>query len=139
MSTELTVLALAGLLQAAHFLVVATATHLELPASKSMGPRDPDTLGPPLRDQVSRRTGRTIRAWENHFESLALFTIATVVVTLADAATPFTAVCAWAYLAARVLYIPAYILGLVPWRSVIWTVGFVAPALILIATLASSG
>ncbi|MEL7164008.1 MAG: MAPEG family protein [Pseudomonadota bacterium] len=139
MNSELNVLALAALLQTAHFVVVATGTHIELPAGKPLGPRDPDKLGGHLRDLVSRRTGRIIRAWENHFESLALYTIATVVVTLADASTPFTAACAWAYLTARVLYIPAYILGLVPWRSLIWTVGFAAPALILIATLASSG
>jgi uncharacterized MAPEG superfamily protein len=110
-------------------------TNIELPAGKTLGPRDRDRLGGDIRDQVSPRTARLIRAWENHFESLALFTIAVVVVTLADAATPFTAACAWIYLAARVAYIPAYFFGLVPWRSLIWFAGFLMAPLMLLSAL----
>ncbi|MEM6577017.1 MAG: MAPEG family protein, partial [Pseudomonadota bacterium] len=41
----------------------------------------------------------------------------------------------WAYLAARLLYIPAYYFGWAPWRSYIWMVGFAATSLMLIAVL----
>jgi uncharacterized MAPEG superfamily protein len=71
----------------------------------------------------------------NHFEALILFTIAVVVVTLGAQSTPFTAACAWIYLVARVLYVPAYAFGWVPWRSLIWFVGFAATLAMILAAL----
>ena len=41
----------------------------------------------------------------------------------------------YTYLAARVAYIPTYYLGLRPWRSLIWAVGFFATLLMLLAAL----
>ena len=49
--------------------------------------------------------------------------------------TALTAACAWAYLIARVLYVPAYAMGLRPHRSLIWVVGFAATMLMLLAAL----
>lgn len=135
MTSELTVLALAGLLQFVQYLLMAIPANIELGPAKTLSPRDPDRLGRPLDRQVSPRTGRLFRALNNHFEALVLFTLAVVVVTLAEASSPLTTACAWTYLAARIAYVPAYYLGLVPWRSVIWAVGWVATALMLLAAL----
>lgn len=135
MTTELTVLALAGLLQAVQFVLMAVPVNLEVGTSKTLSPRDPVRLGGPLQDQVSVRTGRLIRALNNHFEALAFFTIAVVVVSLSGQSSGFTALCAWVYLLARVLYIPAYVYGWVPWRSVVWAVGFCACVFMLLAAL----
>ncbi|WP_299599555.1 MAPEG family protein [uncultured Tateyamaria sp.] len=135
MTPELTALALAALLQVLQFALMAVPTNIELPQGKTLSPRDRNRLGGDIQDQVSDRTARLIRAWENHFESLALFTIAVMVVSLADANTRFTAACAWTYLAARILYIPAYYFGLTPWRSLIWFVGFLSAPFMLIAAL----
>ncbi|WP_163849011.1 MAPEG family protein [Pseudooceanicola aestuarii] len=134
-SPEITVLTLAGLLQVGQIALMSVTANRELPRGKTLGPRDPERLGGALADQVSPRTGRIHRAMTNHFEGLILFTLATVAVTLADAATTFTAVCAWVYLGARVLYLPAYAFGWVPWRSVIWMIGLSATTLMLIAAL----
>ncbi len=71
----------------------------------------------------------------NHFEGLILFSIACIVVTLGDQSTPFTTACAWTYLGARILYVPAYAFGLSPWRSLIWAVGLVATTAMLVAAL----
>ena len=90
--------------------------------------RDPD-------HQLSTLTGRLKRALDNHFEGLILFTIATLVVTLGGESSGFTAAMAWTYLGARVLYVPAYAFGWVPWRSVIWIAGFAATVLMLLAAL----
>ena len=130
MTPELTALALAGLLQVAQFGTFA------IPANKQLGPDF--TSGP--RDTPSGRTlspvaGRLQRAMNNHFEGLILFTLAVVVVTLSNQSTGFTAACGWTYLVARVLYVPAYALGLVPWRSVIWGVGFLATIAMIVAAL----
>lgn len=136
MTPELTVLALAGLLQAGQYVLMSVPANLELGPVKTLGPRDD---GADLQAMLSPRTARLYRALDNHFEGLILFTLAVVVVTLGGAASGFTAVCAWVYLAARALYVPAYAFGLTPWRSVVWLVGFLATALMILAALLSPG
>ena len=131
MTPELTALALAGLLQAVQFALVSAPANLELGPRVTFGPRDEAGL----ETRLSLRTGRLYRALDNHFEALILFTLAVVVVTLSGESSGFTAACAWVYLAARVLYVPAYALGLVPWRSVIWAIGFAATVLMILAAL----
>ena len=135
MTPELTALALAGLLQVVQYALMAIPANLELGPGKTLSPRDPDRMDKPLMEQVSRRTARLYRALNNHFEGLALFTVAVVVVTLGEESSTVTAACAWTYLAARVLYVPAYAFGWVPWRSLIWFVGFGATVLMLLAAL----
>ena len=56
-------------------------------------------------------------------------------VTLAGKSTPFTAALAFTYLGARILYVPAYYFGWVPWRSLIFAVGFLATVLMLLVAL----
>jgi uncharacterized MAPEG superfamily protein len=130
MTPELTALALAGLLQAVQFHLFAIPANLELGTGYTSSPRD----RPPSRD-ISVLTGRLQRAMNNHFEGLILFTLAVVVVTLGNQSTPVTQYAAWAYLGARVLYIPAYAFGWRPWRSAIWGVGFFATVIMLVAAL----
>ena len=131
MSPELTVLVLAALLQCLQFVLVA------IPANRELGPRV--TLAPrddgPLTGKVSRGTARLGRALDNHFEALILFAIATLAVTLAGKSGPLTATLAWIYLGARVLYVPAYYFGWVPGRSCIWSIGWAATVLLLLAAL----
>jgi len=136
MTPELTALALAGLLQVVQYALMAIPANMELGAGKTASPRDPSRLGGKRLDEmVSVRTGRLIRALNNHFEGLILFTLAVVVVTLSDQSSPFTAACAWIYLVARIAYVPAYWLGLTPWRSLIWFVGFAATTAMILAAL----
>ncbi len=134
MTPELTVLTLAALLQVVQFVLMSVPANMEL-GGTTMTARDRSRLGGSMEDLLSDKTARLYRALNNHFEGLILFTIACVVVTLADQSSPFTAACAWTYLAARLLYIPAYYFGLAPWRSLIWMVGFAATTLMLIAVL----
>lgn len=135
MTPELTTLALAALWQVVQIALMAIPANLELGTAKTLSPRDPERLKTPLMDQVSPRTGRLHRAMSNHFEGLILFTIAVLVVTLADRSTPLTQACAWTYLGARILYVPAYAFAWVPWRSLIWAVGLGATVLMLLAAL----
>lgn len=130
MTPELTTLALAGLLQAVQFLFFAVPANKELGTGYTSSARDK----PPSR-QLSTRTARLQRALNNHFEGLILFTLAVVVVTLGQQSTPVTQTAAWVYLAARILYIPAYALGLRPWRSVVWGIGFAATVTMIVAAL----
>jgi len=135
MATELLVLTLAALLQVMQFTLMAVPANLQLGTAKTLSPRDRDRLGGDLASQVDVRTARLMRALDNHFEALVLFTIAVLVVTLADESSAVTRACAWVYLTARVLYVPAYAFGWVPWRSLIWAAGLGATVLMLIASL----
>lgn len=135
MPVEVTVLALAALLQAVQYVAMSVPANRELGLGKTTSPRDREVLGGDLIDQVSTRTARLYRAMNNHFEGLILFTIAVVVVTLGDASTPLTGAAAWVYLVARILYVPAYALGLRPLRSYVWLVGFLATYAMIVAAL----
>jgi uncharacterized MAPEG superfamily protein len=130
MTPELTALALAGLLQAVQFILFAVPANRDLGVGYTSSARDK----PPSR-QLSAVTARLQRALNNHFEGLILFTLAVVVVTLGDQSTPTTQYAAYTYLAARILYIPAYAFGWRPWRSVIWGVGFFATLTMIVAAL----
>jgi len=130
MTAELTALALATLLQVAQFMAYSIRANLDVGPSYAMSARDSDPSRP-----LSILGGRLLRALNNHFEGLILFTIAVVLVTLSDTANGFTAACAWAYLIARVLYVPAYAFDLSPWRSLVWMVGFFATIFMVISAL----
>ncbi len=130
MTPELTVLALAGLLQGVQYVLMAVPANRELGPGYTMGPRDRSRM-----DELSPLAGRLYRALNNHFEALILFTLAVVVVTLGPGTGPFTAGCAWVYLAARVLYVPAYASGTTMLRSVIWGTGFAATMAMIVVSL----
>lgn len=128
MTPELTALALAGLLQVVQFVLMAVPANLQLGPRRTGGPRDK-----PL--EVTGTAGRLKRAMDNHFEGLILFTIAVVVVTLGEQSTGYTQTCAWVYLGARVLYVPAYVVAISYLRSLVWAVGFGATVAMLAAAL----
>ncbi|ETX29966.1 MAPEG family protein [Roseivivax isoporae] len=130
MTPELTALALATLLQVVQYVLFAVPANRELGPGYTMSARD----RPPSRP-LSEGTARLQRALGNHFEGLILFSIAVFLVTFADKGSAISALAAWTYLAARLLYVPAYWLGLRPWRSLIWALGFLATVILLLSAL----
>ena len=130
MTPELTVLTFAALLQVVQFVSYAVLANRDLGAGYTMSARDREPSRP-----MAERTARLGRAFDNHMEWLVLFAIAVGVVQMSGQNSSLTAACAWAYLIARVLYVPAYALGLRPWRSLIWSVGFLATIVMLLAAL----
>lgn len=131
MTPELTVLALAALLQSVQIVLAGAAMNRDVGNAWNVGPRDSQPEFSPL-------TGRLRRAVANHFEALIFFTIAVVVVTLSGKASGLTAACAWIYLAMRVVYVPAYAFGWAPWRSVVFGVGHAATLVMILAALFGS-
>ncbi|MDJ0654649.1 MAG: MAPEG family protein [Xanthomonadales bacterium] len=128
MPVELKVLGYAALLQFLQFVLMAVPVNLQLGVTYTGGNRD-------VPQPITGVAGRLKRAMDNHFEGLILFTIAVLVVVLGEASTPLTQNCAWAYLWARILYIPAYASGVFLVRSLVWSVGFGATAVMLVAAL----
>lgn len=96
---------------------------------KLMGTRDdmPDS------DDVGLH--RAHRANNNFRETLpwALGLLILVQVT-GDAGTA-TAVGGWLYLLGRIAYIPCYLYGLNPWRTIVWTVSMLGIVIMLLALL----
>ena len=128
MTIELYVLGWAVLLAALQLVLYAAPANRALGVDYTMGPRDEQK---PLPAEVARLK----RAFDNHIEGLVLHAAATLLVVLGDAVSILTHLCALAYLAARILYVPAYAYGWTPWRSVIWGVGFLATLLMTLAGL----
>jgi uncharacterized MAPEG superfamily protein len=135
MTPELTILTLAALLQVVQFFLMSVPANIELGPGKTTSPRDRSKLGGSLEDQVSDKTGRLFRAFNNHFEGLILFSIAVFIITFSDQGNAITALLCAIYLVARILYIPAYNFGWRPWRSYIWFAGFMATVGLLVAAL----
>ena len=128
MPVELKVLGYAALLQVVQFILMAIPANLQLGVTYTCGNRD-------VQEQATGVAGRLKRALDNHFEGLIVFTIAVLVTVLGEASSQLTEYCAWTYLWARILYVPAYASGVFLVRSLIWTVGFAATAVMLIAAL----
>ena len=124
MPIEIKVLGLAALLQFVQFVFMAVPVNMQLGPKYTGGNRDEE-------QRATGIPGRFKRALDNHFEALILFTIAVVVVVLGDASSSITETCAWVYLAARVLYVPAYASGIFLVRSLIWSVSFFATLVML--------
>ncbi len=128
MTPELTFLALAALLQVLQYAAYSITSIRQVGVAKAAGNRDKPII-------LTGYAGRIQRAMNNHFEALILFTIAVVVVTFSDQSDAYTALCALIYLAARILYVPIYVLGLTPWRSLVWFVGLFATIAMLLMAL----
>jgi len=128
MTPELLVLTLALLLQVVQYVLLSVTANLQLGTRYTTSPRDEHK-------PLTGIPGRLLRALNNHFEALILFTPAVLIVTLTGQSGGFTAACAWVYLAARILYIPAYAYGWVPARSIIWGVGFFATIAMILSVL----
>lgn len=127
-STELTALGCAAILQAVQIGLAGYSMSRDGLGQWNAGPRDSEPALSPL-------TGRLRRAVNNHFEALAFFTIAVVLVQLTASNSTVTAICSGLYLLARILYVPAYAFGWSPWRSVIFGVGFAASLVMILTAL----
>lgn len=128
MTPELHALIFACLLQVLQFTLYSVLANLQVGPGYALGPRDE-------KRELTGIAGRAQRALNNHFEGLILFAIATLVVAYTDKGTGLTATCGWIYLGARVLYVPAYLFGMSPWRSLIWFAGLGATTIMLLSTL----
>ncbi|MGR3378128.1 MAPEG family protein [Salipiger abyssi] len=128
MTPELAALAATVLVHLAAMMWSQRSLEADVGREGNTGPRDG------IEDRLSDRTKRMRRALANHVENTGLFIIAVVLVEFTESSGVLTALFAWIYVAARALYLPAYAFGWVPWRSVIWLVGFVSTlAMILLS------
>jgi uncharacterized MAPEG superfamily protein len=79
--------------------------------------------------------GRNERALNNSVIALVLFAVPILVMGLRDNFTGHSLLTAQVFLAARVVYIPAYIFGIVGLRTGVWLAGFVATLFLYVLAL----
>lgn len=130
MSSELTILALYGL------LVVIT---ILLNVLTAMGQVGLMTLGG-ARDDMAPLTGmaaRVVRTLDNSVVAMALFAPAVLILDAKGGFTSGTLLAAQIFLIARVLFVPIYAFAVpVPFlRTVVWMAGFLATAFLYLAAI----
>ncbi|WP_323013275.1 MAPEG family protein [Devosia sp.] len=110
-------------------LLPAAYLSRQLGSAAQMGPRD--DLPPP-----SRELGRAQRALANLHETLPIFLTLAILSLLLEETGALSLAGGWIYLGARLAYVPCYLKGLTPWRSVCFTIsmlgllGLAAPLLV---------
>ena len=129
MSTELTILAWGCLLALVHIFAAAQVRTRQYGTKWNMGARD-EELAPP-----TPLVGRLTRAQANFFETFPIAIAAILIVQLAHLNNRWTAIGAIAWLAARVLFLPIYALGIPVVRSVAFMVSLAGLIMILYPAL----
>lgn len=129
MTTELTILGWALVLALVQILLAGALRTAETGLAYNMGPRD--AAAPPERPITSR----VKRAQANLFETLPLFAAAVLVAHVAGREGELTLWGCYAYITARVLYLPLYAFGVPVVRSLVWGVSLAGIVMLLAAIL----
>lgn len=129
MTTELTLLGWTLVLALVQIMLAASMRSSETGLSYNMGPRD--APAPPMRPM----TARLKRAQDNLFETLPLFAAAVLAAHVAGREGDWTLWGSYAYLGARVLYVPLYAFGVPVLRSLVWTISVGGLMMVLAALL----
>ena len=120
MPNELTVLALGAFLLVVHIILAVHYKTQQYGADWNMGARDEN------KGELNDIAGRLDRASENFKETFPLAIVALGGLVLAGKTTDLTAIAAWAWLGARLVYLPIYWAGIPKVRTMIWAVSLLA-------------
>ena len=124
LTPELTVLGWSLVLFLAHMVVQSTTALRDRGAAFNAGPRDdPKPLG--------RIAARAERAFANYKETWPVFAALALGLAVTSRSGGLAATGAWIWLAARVVYLPLYVLGVPYLRSLCWAVA--AAGLVMMA------
>jgi uncharacterized MAPEG superfamily protein len=130
MSSELNILALYGLYIALVLLAQVTGAQGQLGMGYLLSSRDEHRT-------LTGITARLERALTNSITAMALFAPVVLLLHAKGGFNSGTLTAAQVFLAARVLYVPAYGFGLTGLRTLFWIAGFAATVILyLIALLA---
>jgi uncharacterized MAPEG superfamily protein len=127
MSVELTMLGLAVVLGLLQLLIAARTGNSQRGLKWNVGPRDEP---PP---SVSKVAGRLERAFRNFMETFPFFAAAVLIVTLTGRHNWATVWGAQIYLAARVVYVVLYGLGVPGLRTLVWLIATLSIILMVTA------
>ncbi len=126
--TEVTVLVLYGFLVIVTLLLQATGAMTQLGMGYLLGSRDEGRT-------VEGIAARLERALNNSITAMVLFAPAVLLVVVTDSSNNQTVLAAQAFLIARLVYLPSYAFGITGIRSLAWTTGLLATALMYFQVL----
>jgi uncharacterized MAPEG superfamily protein len=129
MSVELTMLSLAIVLGLFQLLIAARTGNSQRGLKWNVGPRDEPP--PP----VSKVAGRLERAFRNFMETFPFFAACVLIATLAGRHNWATVWGAQIYLAARIVYVVLYALGVPGVRTLVWLIATLSIILMLTVIL----
>ncbi|MGB3148214.1 MAG: MAPEG family protein [Paracoccaceae bacterium] len=130
MSSELNILALYGLYTALILILKVTGATGQLGMGYLLSSRDEQRT-------LTGITARLDRALTNAITAMALFAPAILILALKGGFTAQTLLAAQAFLIARILYVPAYGMGITGIRTLLWLIGFAATAILYLIGLAT--
>ena len=125
MNTEMTVLAWGCLLGLVHVFAAVRVKTRQYGTKWNMGARDEDL--PPPQPIV----GRLARAQANYFETFPIMAAAILIVTFVDRTDWLTEIGAIVWLAARVVYLPLYAMGIPRVRTLVFLISVLGILLVL--------
>jgi uncharacterized MAPEG superfamily protein len=125
MTPELIVLAWGCILALVHIFVAVRFKTRQYGTRWNVGARD-EELPPP-----QAIVGRLARAQANFFETFPIFAAAALIVSVAGLQDRWTAIGAWLWLGARLVYLPLYALGV----PVVRTIAFLASVVGIVLAL----
>jgi uncharacterized MAPEG superfamily protein len=132
MTTELSALAWGCVLGLIHIFAAVRVKTRQYGTRWNTGARDEALPAPePL-------VGRLARAQANYLETFPVMAAAILIVTAADLETRWTAIGALIWLAARIVYLPLYALGVPVLRTLVFALSVVGIAMVLWPALAAS-
>jgi len=132
MNAELSALAWGCILALVHIFAAVRVKTRQYGTKWNVGARD-EELPPP-----QPIVGRLARAQANFFETFPIFAAAALIVSLADLADRWTAIGAWLWLGARIVYLPLYAMGLPVVRTIVFLVSVMGIVLVLWPALAAA-
>ncbi|WP_324750834.1 MAPEG family protein [Sphingomonas sp. LY54] len=125
MNTELTVLAWGCLLALVHIFAAVRVKTRQYGTKWNMGARD-EELPPP-----QPIVGRLARAQANYFETFPIMAAAILIVSVSDRTDWLTEIGAITWLAARVVYLPLYAMGIPRVRTLVFLISVLGILLVL--------
>jgi uncharacterized MAPEG superfamily protein len=132
MTTELVVLAWGCVLALVHVFAAVRVKTRQYGTAWNMGARD-ETLPPP-----EPIVGRLARAQANYFETFPIAAAAILIVHAAALNDRWTAAGALIWLAARIVYLPLYAMGIPKLRTLVFLVSVVGILMVLWPALAAT-
>lgn len=132
MTAELSALAWGCVLAFVHIFAAVRAKTAQYGSAWNMGARDEDL--PPPRPLV----GRLTRAQANYFETFPIAAAAILMLSVAELETARTAIGAWLWLGARIVYLPLYAAGIRFVRTAAFLASVIGIAMMLWPLLAAS-
>jgi uncharacterized MAPEG superfamily protein len=132
MTPELTVLAWGCVLGLVHIFVAVRFKTRQYGTKWNMGARDEALPEPqPI-------VGRLARAQANFFETFPIYAAAALIVSAALLNDRWTAIGAWLWLGARIVYLPLYALGVPVLRTIAFLASVAGILMVLRPALAAS-